>query len=545
MYRFLTIIVFSLSIVVGATGTSAAFSWGGDKSLVTINDMVFYPEDFTHWWENWRDKDSPPVAEALDEFIDWHLQALEADTMELYLEPRFQRKLDVFLKVRGLMQLKVEEVNNKLAISDDEMKELYVKDYTPAWTLTVLGFANQEEAEKNLNDLKSEKTTLEEIFEKIADREEGAPIKVDQKIKLFPSTLPEGWLEILEPMSAGRYAGPVFFQGNYLIFKVQEVTPFVQENFEAAKPGLFNTLRKEEQGRLSSDLLTRLKQKFHVQIDDGLLAELDILNPRQELLDKILIKTDKGDFDAAVFVDLMKRNLKRVPVQDLDEEEWKFKKISSINDLLFQNLTAWEAFDRHYEREEPFKWIYQFYRQHRLIKELEVRVFDRDTEPSEEEARQYYQDNIGDYVEPESVRLAIIHGDRELIEKISREVVAGAEFISTVKKYFNKEPDVEELKYDQLEDVVGQTVEKMVVGEVSAPFSVKDKWVMVKLAGRNMKEAVPFEHVKDKIANIIRKQKFDKNRDYYLGLLRERSSIKINQKQWEKLHAELGEQNDS
>jgi hypothetical protein len=543
MYGFFRIIVLLVAVAVINVGSCHAFIWGGDKSLVTIDDMVLSPDDFRHWWENWKEKDTP-LPENLDDFIDWQLLAREAEDMELFSQPRFIQKIDTFLKVRGLMMLKAEEVDAKIRISDAQVREVYDRDYFPIWNIAVLGFAERSSAERVMAGLRNGKLTLEEMYAKAGKNEKDAPVKYDKKVELRPKNMPEGWRTVLEAMTEGAYAGPVEFRNNYLVLHLLSRPDFDQADLDKFRPRIFNTLRKIEQGRLSRELIDRLKQKFHVQIDEGLLDALDIQNPQQELLDKVLVTFDKGEFTASVFVNLVKRNLQRVPVKIAGSEEWKKRKQASLNDLLFQNLTAFEALDRHYEEKEPFKWMYQFYRRHRLIKELESMVFAKDTVPSDEEVRKYYQEHINDYIHPDSVRVAVLQGDDALMDKVWSEISQGADFFKVGKKYFSKEPEVQELRYDHLDESVGEVIGALSPGEVSAPFTVNDNKVMVKLVSKNMREAVPFDQVKKTIAGMLQKKKFQANRDRYLSLLKERSSIKINQKQWKKLHAELSEQND-
>ena len=86
------------------------------------------------------------VHDSIDPFVDFMLLAQEADDMQLFDNPAYRKKLDVFLKVRSLMQLKAEEIDAKKVIPPrEELWQAYLKEYTPILNLRMI--AVQEEGQ--------------------------------------------------------------------------------------------------------------------------------------------------------------------------------------------------------------------------------------------------------------------------------------------------------------------------------------------------------------------------------------------------------------
>ena len=106
MYRIIYIVIFAFLVNLFCTALSfAAWPWKDTGNLVDINGVSYTPDDFKRWWENWRDAGSR-FPNDMEQFIEWKLLAQEAKSMELDQEPNYQRKIDVFHKVRTRILLK-------------------------------------------------------------------------------------------------------------------------------------------------------------------------------------------------------------------------------------------------------------------------------------------------------------------------------------------------------------------------------------------------------------------------------------------------------
>ena len=89
--------------------------------------------------------------------------------------------------------------------------------------------------------------------------------------------------------------------------------------------------------------------------------------------------------------------------------------------------------------------------------------------------------------------------------------------------------------------IVKAEIDKLVIGEVSEPFVIKGHHTIIKLIKRFPKTPMPLDHVSDQIAKMIEKDEFSRLRNEYLATLKERSTITVNNRAWEKIKKELSD----
>ncbi|MCK5545139.1 MAG: hypothetical protein KAI35_07965, partial [Desulfobulbaceae bacterium] len=82
MYGLIRTTLLVLIIIMAADGNREAGAWG-NKNLVTINGTKYTTEDYKHWWDSFKTKDME-FPDSPESFIDWHLLAEEARSMELF-----------------------------------------------------------------------------------------------------------------------------------------------------------------------------------------------------------------------------------------------------------------------------------------------------------------------------------------------------------------------------------------------------------------------------------------------------------------------------
>ncbi len=88
--------------------------------LAEINGRAYTAQEFREWWQHYREEDTPFPATP-DPFVDWHLLVQEAERMELFSSPSFQRKVQVFLRARAIMLLKYEEVDSRIQLDEQQV----------------------------------------------------------------------------------------------------------------------------------------------------------------------------------------------------------------------------------------------------------------------------------------------------------------------------------------------------------------------------------------------------------------------------------------
>ncbi|OQX61526.1 MAG: hypothetical protein B5M55_08805 [Desulfococcus sp. 4484_242] len=485
------LVLFS-TLILGYGNLWGAWPWG-KTTLVTINDETFTKEDFQHWWVNWKEKDTP-FPERPEPFIEWHLLVQEATSMELYQEPTYRQKVNTFLKARALMLLKNEAVDSKIRIRDKDLWARYKEQYSPQWHVRILHF--------------------------------------DQEIQARLAGLGTG--QVTQPLEMGK---------GFVCLCLQDKKGPEKADFDSLKSKIRLEVQKLRQSELTSELVRRLRKKYEVTVDEELFTELDVNNTPEELMDKILITTNRVNVPVRVFLDqLHKEQSLRGYRHFQTKEAADYLKKMVLDRIIAQTLTSWESLDRHYEERAPFKWVYRFYCQHRLIKELERRLFVPEAEVKDEEVAAYYEQHPDEFAGPEVVSIVVLEDDKRLADKIWAEVKRGADFFSVVRKYYAREIPVRRVPVDHLDPVMKEVVNKLTKGEVSAPFEVKGHSSMVKLVDRTVASRSPLSEVQEQIAQRLRQEKSDRLRRNFIRQLQARSDITINEKAWRDLRKEYGGQ---
>jgi len=531
------LVLFS-TLILGYGNLWGAWPWG-KTTLVTINDETFTKEDFQHWWVNWKEKDTP-FPERPEPFIEWHLLVQEATSMELYQEPTYRQKVNTFLKARALMLLKNEAVDSKIRIRDKDLWARYKEQYSPQWHVRILHFDQEIQARQICEDLGSGRLVLSDMAEQ-AMIDKGIVNQEDKWLR--PRNCPGPWRDALAGLGTGQVTQPLEMGKGFVCLCLQDKKGPEKADFDSLKSKIRLEVQKLRQSELTSELVRRLRKKYEVTVDEELFTELDVNNTPEELMDKILITTNRVNVPVRVFLDqLHKEQSLRGYRHFQTKEAADYLKKMVLDRIIAQTLTSWESLDRHYEERAPFKWVYRFYCQHRLIKELERRLFVPEAEVKDEEVAAYYEQHPDEFAGPEVVSIVVLEDDKRLADKIWAEVKRGADFFSVVRKYYAREIPVRRVPVDHLDPVMKEVVNKLTKGEVSAPFEVKGHSSMVKLVDRTVASRSPLSEVQEQIAQRLRQEKSDRLRRNFIRQLQVRSGITIDEKAWRDLRKEYGGQ---
>ena len=526
-----------LFTVLASCADVAAWPWGPAR-LATINGRDFTTDDFKTWWVNWKEKDMP-FPESAEPFVDWHLLAQEAEKMELYNEPEYLHKIDVFLKARTLLLYKGDKIGSRITIADNELKSRYEKEYLPRLHLQILYFNDEGLAKKSFAQLQSGNPDFAKFAGELRAADKDS-VYYEQKWTRF-NQVQQQWRPVISGLSIGDISEPFQWSKGYVIIRMHEQKGFETADFELLKPMITNEIREIKEQELTSSLVEELKKKYQVKVDQQVFDALDMSSANDKLLDQTLITMDNGSYTVKVFLDLVNKEQKFRKQYGFDVEEGEKLKKRLLDGVLAQTLTTRGALDEHYEQKEPLKPLYLFYTQHRLIKELDKRLFKPQVKVSEADIEKYYQDNQERFSQPEMVSLAIVEDEENLINKINEEMNRGADLLEVASRYYSGEVPVQNMQFKYLDPVVQAVIDKLAIGETSKPFLVKGHHTIIKLLKRTPATPMPLDHIHDKIADLVEKEKFTKVRNEYLAELKARSVISINDRAWEKIKKELGD----
>ncbi|MDH3392367.1 MAG: peptidylprolyl isomerase [Desulfobulbaceae bacterium] len=536
MHRvILKLCVLALTILAAAPGQVLAL---GDKPLVKINTEQYQPEDFKNWWQNWQERNQP-VPETMDPFIDWQLLAKEAERMELYREPAYQQKISVFLRVRSLMQLKFDEVDAKIDLNENILRQEYEKSYAPRQRLQMYFFKDKELAIAAYDKISKgvlSAATLEELAP-----EKGGPSHYQETWTRPVTPPPAAWTKALASLQTEEISAPLAWHNNtVLVRKDGPPQKGDDEDFNALKREIGQSLWKKEKARLTADLIKNLYQKYNVQIDKDLLSKIPIGDAQlpEDIAEKPVLSTNYRNISARQFAEKLATEQGFRKKYGFRKEEADEIKLRLINGIISQTLTSWEAMARHYENKPPLQAVYNFYRKHRLIKELEKRLF-KPKAVTTEEISAYYQEHIEEFRQPGTVTIVSVSGDEATAKKLWAGVLLGEDFFELANKYYQIKPKPQQMPTNHLDAEMAQAISSLAPGEVSSPFQQQGRTVIAKLVNRKASSHLPLSRVGDKIAQELRGKEFARLRAEYIHKLKDKSSISVDNKAWQALKKNL------
>ena len=97
---------------------------------------------------------------------------------------------------------------------------------------------------------------------------------------------------------------------------------------------------------------------------------------------------------------------------------------------------------------------------------------------------------------------------------------------------------MEDFEERKLSAEIGSVVKNLNDGEVSAPFALGDKYVLINLLKRSPGKIQPLKEARKKIVKILSPKKLQMIRNNYIERVLALSEIDINHEAWEKLIAD-------
>lgn len=531
-------IIITTLIVLGLSSPLHAF-WGNNDVLVTINGTEYSPADFQNWWREWREP-GMSIPDTPDPYIDWLLLSSEAEAMQLDENPSYLKKLDVFLKVRSLMQLKAEEIDAHQEIPPrDVLWQAYKEQYTPVFDLAMIAVPEQEQAQVVRRFIDegvplldaAEAAGLENIAEEL---EHTGPMRFTR--------IPEPLREAIMPIEEGDIAGPVFFGHSYYFIEILERNEGSDADFETLKQALIRQEQKKQEARLTQALLERLMDKYQVEVDEEAIAAIGPEELSAEDAEQTVIRIAEIEVPASVVSDAVQKAQKTRGKARHDPESFAESKKRVVQDILSQTLTNMEALARHYEEVPPLKQTFEFYQGHRLIKELEAEIFKPRAEVTDEDVKAYYDKNAELFSREGFVEMAMVRtNETQLAERITRALKTGADFFSVMEPISPAGVRVEKRPAAHLPDAIKAELENLSSGQVGI-VEDGDDTVFIKLVRREDQDRVPFDAVRDRIRSQLEEERFESVRNEMIRQLRELSDVEINQSAWKKLRKTLVEE---
>jgi hypothetical protein len=528
-------------LLAGLLWVQPASAWFWESNiLATINEREYTIEDYKSWWQQWREP-GMEIHKTPEPFVNFHLKVQEAETMELYTRPEYQRKVNVFRKVRSLMLLREEEILAKVGEpTEAQLRELYEQRYLPRFTLLAARFDTEAQAQEFL--AAAADTSAQEALASMDLEVKEHLARLEQAYAERLS--PEVWEQVLN-LEPGTWGEPYKWHDKWNIMQVEEEHSFEAQHFAHVRSALENQWREQRRAELNRALLNDLKEKYQVQIHRERIDKLNDTGVPAELEGQAGITFDGSDIDLEV---LHKAALQEVEKRSSTKNDFSYAQALDIvvSDMVAQTLTGFEAMQRHYEKESPFKEVYTFYTQYRLTKELEKMVLTpEDLEVSAAEVRQAYTDQLERFTVPEMVYMARVETrEQKLAQQLRDKLQRGVPFVEVVRpltpegvptRWSNPAEEPEKLQKALAGAVPGQ----------SGVVELEDRVCFFKLLHRESEQVQEFEQVKEQLRAELEEEKRRQALNALHERLRAASEVEVNQRVWERIYNDLVEEEAS
>lgn len=539
----ISMVFIGVFLLLGMPGRGSAFFWDQPQELVTINGAAATVDDYRNWWGEWREKDQP-VPETPDEFVDWMLLYHEAQAMQLDRNPEYQKKLAIFLKVRSLMQLKQDEVSSRARMPDQEtLWGDYLKEYTPLFNLRLVA-VNSEEQAGVLQRLLAEGVPLAEAarktgLDKVAEQLAATGLMRAKKI-------PDPIREAVSKVAVGKSGGPVAYGHAWYFFEVLERSDGSEDDFNKLKDQLVRQSLKNQENELTRELTDTLTRKYQVVVDESLIAKVTPQGFPAEEGEKIVIKVGNAVVSLSTLHQAVVKEQQTRGGAHRNAESFEATRQRIVADAIAQTVTGLEALDRHYETQPPLKSIYEFYRQHRMIKELEKTAILPRVKVSAADAETYYREHPELFSRGGIVEVAVVQtNETALAEKLAKRLKNGEDFFTVMRPLAPSGIETRRTPADHLQPVIQKALAEMSPGQVSGALPDGENIYFVKLIKTGEEESIPLAKVAEQILTELRTERFTEVRKQMVEQLRKRSTIKVNDEAWNDLKKTLTEEGAS
>lgn len=511
------------------------------KRLMTINDIEYTDEDFRNWWRHWNDKNALDFPGTPNEFVDFHLMVQQGIDMGYDTQPNYLRKLEVFLQVKAMMALKYEEIDSKSAVTEADLVKYFNENYSPVWDLQILAYDSEAKAQKAyaimlpLQGQASGQLVFADLAGGSAEEKPDTYDEVKVSAADFRRNKRDAWLPVVRKLKPGEVCKPFFNQDNskYILLRLFKSQPAEEGVFEERRRKMTEVLNKEKRNLLSNKFIESLTKKYNVRTNHELLNSIkfDTEYPK-EFLEQQVVTMD--GFSATVYdVTYNAVNEKKIRKDFSDEQ---LKKLV-VDTVISQTLINKESLARGYEKRPPLLFTYEFYKQNRLKGEVEAGLM-KGIVVNDQEAKDYYSTNIADFTVQEKVTFSLLKSDAEVLQKIWVGTLSGGDFTELAQKY-SLNDNAQSQDVVSLSPEVISELKKLGKGNVSVPFVMLDgSYGLIKLIDRSPGQITPFEQVKGKVVDQMKKVKYEAVRVEYLNKLKARSKIEINEGVWNALERE-------
>ncbi|MDY6933993.1 MAG: peptidyl-prolyl cis-trans isomerase [Spirochaetota bacterium] len=316
-----------------------------------------------------------------------------------------------------------------------------------------------------------------------------------------------------------------FYEENYKKSGQEGKTP---PNYVKVKGKIKKKIYKTKEKELERQYINKLKENAKIEIYTDVLSSLG--NTKKD--GKRVVASINGK--PVLVSDLEKEYGKSI--QGKKEEEAKKIRKKALDGLIEYLLIKEDALNHNYPQEDPpFGKMIAQYRIRLMNFIFNTRIISPQIRVTEEDLKEYYKKNKEKHRLPDRFKLKIISlKDEKEANKLHKELEAGANFNRLARSASDSMQGDNSTNtswwYNRnLSDPIRSVVEGMKVGDISRVIKDRSFYKIVKLVDLKKGAIINYPKVKGMIKTKLGREKFQSLLNKYLKMMRENSSIKINE----------------
>lgn len=361
-----------------------------------------------------------------------------------------------------------------------------------------------------------------------------------------------GFQEAAFKLKIGQISKPIKTQYGWHLIKLDDRRPVEQEPYEKVKGSLKKELESLKQGELSASFLERLKENANFTPQPVLQKDFwekyqsapESLQVREKKariftedeLETPVLSYSLGEWTLREFLEFLDR------LAPMDYPDWDDAEIlrDVLGKHLRRDLLLALAEGQRIDESEVFQMRLRSVKEDLMAQKFRTEVLEKSITISEEELKEYYEENKGKFRVPAEYHLREISVKTEEEAKdIIQRLEWGEDFArlareNTLRAHLKeKGGDMGYLKSYQYPGLY-QAASKMKMGETSQPILVGGNWSVIKLEGAKEEGTRSFKEAKAEIQRVSVSKKKREAYDNYINPLKEQFPITIDQEALEK-----------
>ncbi|MCY3736349.1 MAG: peptidylprolyl isomerase [Gemmatimonadaceae bacterium] len=470
------------------------------------------------------------VTEHLQTLVDAELLLLEAGEERIGDSPFYLRRMGRLRRDKLVGALEARRL--PLTVGDDEVAQ-YIerKGYARAIRTADIMVPDRETAER-VHRLIEEGADFADVARRWSINRETAAQGGDMgrfatRYQMVPALGDE-----LFTLPVGSVSKPVPVGGYHAIFKVLAESFF--EPTPQQRQLVAQELGRSKRQAARDSLVAVLGQEYGLERDqDGLAKFVETLASGAESPpDRVLHRYDGGEITAADVVQAA-RGIREDILAGVDDagklaavvERWV------VPDVLLIEAAVREGIE---EEEEVSRWLAEMRRQ-TLITGLRGKILQQRAKVTDEDVREYFEANRGDFLHPEQIEVEeiLVESESEAAE-LRRRIEAGADFGALAGSRSLRPPEIRDEsgrfhvhRYESPR--FGGLVEAVVdaeAGELTGPVEVEEGFTLFRILSRERRQET-WEEARARATSKLRRQRQRQAFNEYMQELRERYDSQV------------------